>query len=80
MKKTGLYKDYEIQAAPLRLEGGIWNTEVHISRRGKDGKNTDRHFTHPERHRTEEEAVKFCFEYAKQIIDDLVPNCSVADL
>jgi len=73
------YTGYLIRPAPLPLATGEWNLEVHISKdRGSDV--TERKFSAANTYKTEEEAIKHCINFGKQIIDGKAENLTVADL
>ena len=74
------YKGYIIHPTTMRLaDAGEWNHEVHIAR-DKGYEIVDRKFSSGTTFKTEEEAVQHCINYASQIIDGEVPNCSVYKL
>lgn len=74
------YKSYEIEAVPHQLaDCGEWTTEIAIVRdRGSD--RNYRKFSASNTYKMEEDAIRHCFDFAKQIIDGKVENCSVVDL
>jgi hypothetical protein len=74
-----IYKGYVIRPAPLLLTDGRWNHEVYVSRdRGNEV--IERKFSSASLFATREEAISHCVNFARQIIDGTVPNCSVSDL
>ncbi|SRR6266699_1955653 len=73
------YKGYEIHAVPLPVASGAWDTTLYI-RIGRKGGWRDKKFTGAATFKTEEEAIQYCLETGKKIIDGAIEHCSVADL
>ena len=74
------YKGYLIRPAPLHLpDTDEWNIELYIEKdRGGDTKN--RKFSAGDTFKTEEEAIRHCIHFGKQIIDGKSEKLTVADL
>ena len=69
------YKGYDIEAKPYQSDDSSeWKIELLIS---KDL--ASREFYPRDILRTEEEAIKFCFDLGVRIIDGEVKECSVDD-
>ena len=62
------YNGYKIQAAPYKSDIGDWivNFYIHLD---QDGTAETKTFAVPDRFETRDAAVKFCFDYGKEIID-----------
>jgi hypothetical protein len=73
------YKGYVIRPAPLLLADGRWNHEVYVVR-ARGNEVMEKKFSSASLFATQEEAISHCLNFARQIIDGTVPNCSVADL
>jgi hypothetical protein len=70
------YKGYDIEAKPYKSDdSGEWKIGLLISR-----DLASREFYPKGLLKTEEEAVKFCFDLGVRIIDGEVIDCSVEDL
>jgi hypothetical protein len=74
------YKGYLIRPAPLQLADiGEWSLELYIAKdRGSDI--TWRKFSAANSFKTEDDAIKHCVNFGKQIIDGKSENCSVEGL
>ena len=74
------YKGYLIEADPHQLaESGEWTIFVSIYRH-RGSRTTEKPFYDEKRFKTKEEAIQYCFYFARQIIDGKVKNCTVDDL
>lgn len=74
------YKGYEIHAVPNRLaDSGLWQIAIQILKHREQGTKI-RPFSAADSYETREEAVRNCFQFARQIIDGQSANCSVSDL
>lgn len=74
------YKGYQIHATPYQLaDTGEWKINLHIVVQRND-EIKSREFGAGNRYKTREEAVRYCFNFGKQIIDSQVAKCPVADL
>jgi hypothetical protein len=73
------YKGYVIRPTPLLLADGRWNHEVYVML-DRGNQVVQRKFFSASLFATQEEAIAHCINFARQIIDGTVPNCSVADL
>jgi hypothetical protein len=71
------YSGYDIRPAPFPAADGRWNHEVYLRR---DRGCVERKFFSASSFETREEAMAHCIAFGKQIIDGMVPDCSVADL
>ena len=70
------YKGYDIEAKPYKSDDSDeWRIDLLISK-GL----ASREFYPKDLLKTEEEAVKFCFDLGVRIIDGEVEDCSVDDL
>lgn len=74
------YKGYEIQAIPNQLpDSGEWTIKISIARDTGNNKKF-RKFGAGNRYKTEDEAMRYCFDLGKQFIDGKIKGCSVVDL
>ncbi len=74
------YKGYLIRPATLQLAAsGEWTLELYIAK-DKDSEFVERKFSAGNTFKTEEEAIKHCINFGKQIIDGKSENCTVVDL
>ena len=74
------YKGYLIRPAPLQLaDTGEWSLELYIGK-DKNSEYVERQFSAGNTFKTEEEAIKHCISFGKQIIDGRSENCTVTDL
>ena len=75
-----LYKGFEIEPAPNQLRASReWTLHVFI-RRHFGGTMATKNFSGSSRFKTRDEAIENCIDFARQIIDGAVANCSVDDL
>jgi len=65
------YKDFTIQATPAELHDGNWSIDIWIETHGEK-EHKGRPFTSLETFPTEEEAVEYCFQFGRDIIDGKV--------
>jgi len=74
------YKGYEIRAVPFQLaDSGEWTVDILIVRyTGAEVR--QRKFGASNTYKAKNEAVQYCFNLGKQIIDGKEKDCSVADL
>ena len=74
------YKGYEIKPCPAQLvESDEWTLEVRIwKHHGSHA--SSRSFSAANTFRTKEEAENHCIQFAREIIDGEVENCSTAGL
>jgi len=72
------YKGFSIIARPARSHDGNWNTDIWIETYGEKPKGQN--FTSLDTFPTEKEAVEFCLQYGKDIIDGKVEGSTVEDL
>lgn len=74
------YKGYDIQAAPRKLaDGGRWEINIAILKHA-ESETKIRNFYSADAYDTEEEAVRNCFQFGRQIIDGQSSPFTVADL
>lgn len=74
------YMGYQINPEPRQLRDSLrWTTSLTI-RINKGYEIVDRHFFAANTFETEEDAIRACVELGQQIIDGLIPNCTVTDL
>ena len=73
------YKGFVINPAPLPLAEGGWNLQVYIEKH-RDSDVTMRQFSAGNIYETEQEAIKNCLIFGKQIIDGKAGILSVSDL
>ncbi len=73
------YKDFTIKATPFKLHDGNWSTDIWITVHPDDGPKS-RNFSALDTFPTEKEAVEFCFQYGRDIIDGNVEGLTVEDL
>ena len=74
------YKGYLIRPTPLQLrDSGEWTIEIYISKH-RGNSVTERNYSAGNKFKTEEEAIQYCINYGKQIIDGDSENCTVTDL
>ena len=71
------YKDFTIKATPFKLHDGKWITWITVH---PDNGPKSRNFNTGDTFPTEEEAIEFCLQYGRDIIDAQVKGCSVEDL
>ena len=70
------YKGFEIEAKPYKSDNSDeWRIDLIISKNL-----APREFYPKDILKTEEEAVKFCFDLGVRIIDGEIEDCSVEDL
>ncbi len=69
------YRGFTITARPLPLGSGEWNTEVRLMRG-----DTVKPYYAKNTWKSEEEAVKYCLEFGRRIIDGEVPEFNAGDL
>ena len=74
------YKGFTIEAVPTGSpQDGTWNTKVSIGFYPETGPK-GRDFTSLETFPTEKEAIAYCLQFGRDIIDGNVEGCSVRDL
>jgi len=77
MMNETTYKDFTIKATPFKLHDGKWSTWITVH---PDNGPKSRNFNTGDTFPTEEEAIEFCLQYGRDIIDGKVEGCSVEDL
>jgi hypothetical protein len=78
--RRALYEGFEILASPVQLlDNSKWNSDVYIARE-LGPERVERKFSTKDQHDSLKEAVGFCFQFARNIIDGNVEGCSVEDL
>ena len=75
VKTSVVYSGFIITARPLPLGSGEWNTEVRLMR-----ESTVKSFYTSDTWKSEEEAVNYCLEFGKRLIDGEVPGYDAGDL
>jgi len=72
------YKGFSIVATHVELHDGTWSTDIWIETYGEKPKGQN--FTSLDTFPTEKEAVEFCLQYGRDIIDGKVEGLTVEDL
>ena len=73
------YKGFSIVATPVELHDGTWSTEIWIETHGEK-EHKGQNFTSLNTFPTEKEAVEYCFQFGRDIIDGKVEGSTVEDL
>ena len=74
------YKEYVIEALPEQLlDDDKWTINISIWKH-RGGSSTNKPFSASNTFANQDEAIKQCFNFGKQIIDGQIENCTVVDL
>jgi len=72
------YKSFIIEAAP-ELHDGKWSTNIYIRINHPEGP-SGRNFSTNNTHTRREDAVAYCFQFGRDVIDGKVEGLTVKDL
>lgn len=73
------YKGYGINPKPRKNDTNKWDTHISIERYDS-GILSEKAFSTANLHNSEAEAIAFCIQYGRDIIDGKVVGCTINDL
>ncbi|MCZ6802848.1 MAG: HlyU family transcriptional regulator [Proteobacteria bacterium] len=74
------YKDYQIHAVPYQLaDTGQWKIDIQILI-DRDSETIFRKFSAGNSFESKDKAIRYCFDFGKEIIDEEDTKCTISNL